>query len=94
MWGGIHVEADDRGGRVMGATIGIKAYVQAQKYFQGHSCDADIAGNNGQVNIDDLLLVINGWGPCPHTQPAVPCFGDVQVDNVVNIDDLLKVING
>jgi hypothetical protein len=26
--------------------------------------DADI-DVNGIVDIDDLLMVINGWGPCP-----------------------------
>ena len=28
------------------------------------TCDADLA-NNGEVNIDDLLLLIGAWGVCP-----------------------------
>ena len=30
------------------------------------SCPADIAppGGNGVIDVDDLLLVINSWGPC------------------------------
>lgn len=48
-------------------------------------CIGDIDLNGG-VNIDDLLIVINGWGG--GAGPA-----DVIVDGVVNIDDLLVVIN-
>ncbi len=28
------------------------------------TCDADL-DNNGEVNIDDLLLLIGAWGVCP-----------------------------
>jgi hypothetical protein len=48
---------------------------------------ADVNGD-GEVNIDDLLAVINAWGPC-----APPCAADVDGNGVVNIDDLLAVIN-
>jgi hypothetical protein len=44
--------------------------------------------DDGQVNIDDLLLVINFWGSCSG------CQGDGNNDGLVNIDDLLLVING
>jgi hypothetical protein len=49
---------------------------------------------DGVVNIDDLLNVINTWGPCPPPNP--PCAGDVSPtdgDRLVNIDDMLTVIN-
>jgi trimeric autotransporter adhesin len=49
---------------------------------------------DGNVNVDDLLDVINGWGLCP-AFPA-PCPGDVAPpggDGIVNVDDLLGVIN-
>jgi hypothetical protein len=56
-------------------------------------CTADI-NDSGVVNIDDLLSVINAWGPCanPFNCPAdvAPAIGNDQV----NIDDLLAVING
>jgi Dockerin type I domain len=57
------------------------------------SCPADIAptGGDGLINIDDLLLVINGWGNCP--TPPTPCPADVNASGAVNIDDLLAVIN-
>jgi hypothetical protein len=44
------------------------------------------------VNINDLLMVINRWGPCPADGP---CLGNIDngVPNTVNIDDLLAVIN-
>ena len=50
-------------------------------------CPADITGN-GAVNTDDLLSVINHWGPCP-----APCPADITGNGAVNTDDLLSVIN-
>jgi hydroxyacylglutathione hydrolase len=58
---------------------------------------ADIApptpggGGDDQVNVDDLLAVINAWGPCTGCAAdiAPPTIGDGQV----NVDDLLAVIN-
>lgn len=47
--------------------------------------------HDGVVNVDDLLAVINAWGPCP-APPAI-CPADVNGDGVVNVDDLLAVIN-
>lgn len=38
------------------------------------------------VNVDDLLNVISGWGPC------LGCNQDLNGDQTVNIDDLLLVI--
>jgi len=56
-------------------------------------CAADI-NNNGAVNVDDLLAVINSWGACanPNNCPAdiVPPGGN----DLINVDDLLAVING
>jgi hypothetical protein len=46
----------------------------------------DVDGN-GVVNVDDLLAVVNAWGPCSC------CAADVNYDNLVNVDDLLIVIN-
>jgi len=55
----------------------------------------DIAGTNAMVNVDDLLAVINSWGPCP--APPVACLADVAPqpfgNGVVNVDDLLAVLN-
>jgi hypothetical protein len=50
-------------------------------------CIADIAppAGNGQVNVDDLLVVINTWGS--------DGAGDVTGNGVVNVDDLLAVVN-
>lgn len=44
--------------------------------------------DDGVINIDDLLLVINFWGTCSG------CSADANGDGLVNIDDLLLVING
>jgi hypothetical protein len=47
------------------------------------------------VNIDDLLMVINGWGPCaaPCPPPGFGCHADIDNDCDVDIDELLIVIN-
>ena len=50
----------------------------------------DINGDN-VVNLDDLLAVIAGWGPCPALPAACPA--DVDANGVVNVDDLLAVIS-
>jgi len=64
------------------------------------TCLADIApigSPNGSVNVDDLLAVINAWGPCanPNACPAdIAPAGPPIGNDVVNVDDLLAVING
>ena len=46
--------------------------------------------HDAQVNIDDLVAVVTGWGNCP--SPCPPCANDVNGDCTVNIDDLVAVI--
>lgn len=61
-------------------------------YTPPSPCPADINGT-GAVNVDDLLAVINAWGPCPPGS----CPADIAPsggNGVVNVDDLLAVING
>jgi hypothetical protein len=52
-------------------------------------CDADL-DRNELVNVNDLLMVINGWGSCS----MAPCFSDVDGNRAVDVDDLLGVIGG
>jgi hypothetical protein len=49
---------------------------------------ADVNGD-GLVNVNDLVLVITGWGPC---LPGPPCDADVNDDHNVNVNDLVLVI--
>jgi hypothetical protein len=52
-------------------------------------CPADVSppgAPDGEVNIDDLLLIVNNWG----TSNA---DADVDDNGIVDIDDLLAVIN-
>ena len=49
------------------------------------ACPAD-ATHNGIVDVDDLLLVINQWGPAGGA-------ADITGNGVVDVDDLLAVIN-
>jgi len=57
------------------------------------ACAGDI-DHSGAVNVDDLLAVINGWGPCP--SPPSLCAADIAPpggNGQVNVDDLLVIIN-
>ena len=44
---------------------------------------------DNQTNVDDLLNVINGWGPCPI---ETACDPDLNHDNLVGIEDLMIVL--
>jgi ligand-binding sensor domain-containing protein len=46
---------------------------------------------DGSVNVDDLLVVINGWGVC--SAPPATCQGDLNGNGIVDVDDLLMVID-
>jgi hypothetical protein len=50
-------------------------------------CIGDV-NNDHVVNVSDLLMVINAWGPCTN------CTVDPVANNLVNIDDLLAVLSG
>jgi hypothetical protein len=50
-------------------------------------CPADINGDD-IVNVADLLVLINAWGPC------ALCPADITGDGNVNVADLLALING
>ena len=61
----------------------------------GTPCLPDIApeGGDGQVDVDDLLAIINGWGACKGS-PCPPDIAPEGGDGQVDVDDLLAVING
>ncbi len=55
-------------------------------------CDtsADLDGD-GSVGINDFLILLGSWGPCP--QPCPPtCLGDVDADCNVGINDFLILL--
>ena len=45
---------------------------------------------DGDVDVDDLVIVIVRWGPCPGAPD--PCAGDADGDGDVDVDDLVAVI--
>jgi hypothetical protein len=49
-------------------------------------CEGDFNFNR-VVDVDDLLALINAWGPCE------VCVTDINDDRVIDVDDLLGVIN-
>ena len=60
------------------------------------SCEDQYPGDltgDGLVDVDDLLMLINAWGPCD----TAPCIEDIAPsggNGTVDVDDLLTVING
>ena len=42
--------------------------------------------------MSDVLAVIGSWGPCPVSESAPPCVGDLDRNGRVDIDDLLLVL--
>jgi subtilisin-like proprotein convertase family protein len=52
----------------------------------GEPCPEDI-DNSGAVDVDDLVAVILGWGPCGKSCPA-----DIDDSGAVDVDDLVAVI--
>jgi subtilisin family serine protease len=55
-------------------------------------CEGELTGDE-VVDVDDLLLVINGWGNCP--APPASCTADFMPEGgngMVDVDDLLGVL--
>ncbi len=52
-------------------------------------CPADLT-RDGQVDIFDLLILLEGWGPC---RAGAPCPGDLTVSGEVNVFDLLDLLD-
>ena len=50
-----------------------------------NTCDGDF-NNDGEVKIQDLLIMIAAWGECEG------CTSDLNADNMVNVHDLLILI--
>jgi hypothetical protein len=55
---------------------------------------ADIAPEigDGYVDVDDMIAVILGWGPCPAA--PIDCHADIDGDGEVGVGDLIAVILG
>jgi hypothetical protein len=45
---------------------------------------------DGTVNVQDLLLLLDAWGPCP--EPPADCPADLDGDGEVDVQDLLLVL--
>ena len=55
--------------------------------------DAVLRVPNGTVDSNDLVAVINHWGPCPAPPAACPWDCQDVPNGVVDINDLVAVIN-
>ncbi len=54
----------------------------------GILCDLN---GDGIVGVNDLLILLGGWGPCPAPCPPT-CVGDCDGDCMVGVTDLLIVL--
>jgi hypothetical protein len=54
-------------------------------------CPSDV-NFDGVTNVQDLLMIINGWGSC--VAPPANCQTDINGDLLTNVSDLLAVITG
>ena len=72
--------------------------VDMGSYERQQSCAADVHPTppfgDGDVDVDDLLVVINNWGNCPAGFGYCPGDIVISVGHTVDVDDLLAVING
>ncbi len=57
---------------------------------ESEACPADIAGENGVVDVNDLLMLIGDWGAAD--SPADITGPDGNPDGTVNVADLLELI--
>lgn len=67
---------------------------EAVMWVQSAPCASDLDGSSA-VDVEDLLAIINAWGPCPDSCPPL-CAGDIAPpggDCAVGVDDLLAVIS-
>jgi len=51
-------------------------------------CPADIAGDDGVVNVSDLLSLLGAWGPCG----SGSCEQDLDDSGTVDVSDLLELL--
>lgn len=86
IYGGIHPIFDDLPGRVIGATVGARAFARADGLFAPASgpCDADLDGD-GQVAASDLSIVLAAWG-------TPGSAADLTGDGAVDASDLSIVL--
>ena len=69
-----------------------EAAVDGVRVFDA-GCPGGIPGDlngDGAVDIDDLLILLAAWGPCP--DPPDPCPADLDEDGSVGIGDLLNLL--
>jgi hypothetical protein len=59
------------------------------RLFLGRAGPGDVNGD-GVVDADDLLFLLQAWGPCP--EPPVQCPADFDANDVVDTADLLILL--
>jgi len=65
---------------------GSRVYSVGWLFPESEAVPGDLDGD-GVVGIEDLLIVISGWGSCSN------CVADINKDGVVDVEDLLLVIS-
>lgn len=65
-------------------TLGMNTYSEA---FAAVPIAPGDVNADGTVNVNDILTLINGWGPCGDA-----CFDDLDANGTIDVDDLLSVL--
>jgi len=60
--------------------------ISAVGCFEEPGCDEDVAGDDGVIDVADLLAVLDDWGDCP------ACPTDIDGDGSVGLPDLLALL--
>ncbi|TVQ54092.1 MAG: hypothetical protein EA377_06365 [Phycisphaerales bacterium] len=90
IYGGIHPYIDDIPARFQGQQIGEIVAARAFEVFgldpkTPTTCTGDITGS-GTVEVTDLLMLLDAWGPCDD------CDEDLNGDGIVNVFDMLMLL--
>lgn len=92
IYGGIHPYVDDFPARFQGEEIGEIVADRAFEYFNGTAfatCAGDVTGT-GAVTLDDLAMLLSGWGECVGEDPFCPA--DLTGDGRVDVMDLFALL--
>lgn len=57
--------------------------------WESSGCALGDVDGNGEVNLDDLILLINNWGPCETEE----CIGDLNGDGEVGMQDYTLLLS-
>jgi hypothetical protein len=92
LWGGIHVEADDFGGRIMGFTIGRDVFALAKKYSTGAIAAELTPTPTSTKTLTPTVTPTQTPTNTPGPNAADYPFLDIGGNGIVDAEDLLLLM--